>query len=1021
MKSQTLDNFEDLSGWTTLASGQAQMDISREAGPGGTTAMRLDFDFQGSGGFVVARKAFTLPLPEAYAFTVMLRGEAPRNKFEFKLVDPSSHNVWRYQEEAFDFAADWQPLKIRSSQIDFAWGPAGGGVMSQVGAIELVIAAGPGGKGSVWIADLGFEDHSFTATPKVQASSALPDNEPRCAVDGFKATHWLSAPDDATPWLLLDFQEDREFGGLVIQWAATAQAFQVEISSDSLIWSTLHRAEQAAGERSYVYLPQCSARYVRLRTAAGIVDIAVKPYDFSRSLNAFFQNVAQSGPRGFYPKYWFNEQTYWTPIGVPKGTTRAIINEEGLLEVDEGTFSLEPFVYLDGKLITWADTSPVQQLEQGCLPIPSSLWRMEGLTLSTTAYASDSTGKAVLYVRYRLENTSAHPLQPSFFAAIRPFQVTPPWQAYKNLGGASPTKTLAYHDHAVWVNDSRAVIPLSQPNRCGVVAFEQGAITEYLKTGVLPPQSQISDNFGYASGALSYDLELAPGVVRDIYLAIPFGSTDAAQVAQIKTTCGAEQFAQAVQDWQKLLAVLDIHLPPAAQVGFAACKTAAAHILINRDGPAIQPGPRRYTRSWIRDAALMAAALLRLSCNRAAQDFVRWYAPYMDSKGFVPCCVDSSGPDWLAEYDSQGEFVFAVMECFRFVGDSAFLREMWPAVLKAIDFMEGLRKQRLTAEYQKSACYGLLPESVSHEGYLAHPVHAYWDDFWALRGLKDAVNMAQVLDDQPQATRLAALRDDFRLTLAASIATTMAIRNIDFLPGSVEWADFDPTATANAIALLYDELPQLLPPAAVERTFAKYLSNFRLRCRDEIPWINYSAYEVRIIGALVRLGQRQGALELLEFLLSDRRPLAWNQWPEITWRDVKTPGHMGDLPHSWIGAEYMLSFLSLFAFEQEVEQALVIAAGINAAWLADGFEICVKNLPTYYGKLSYTLRQDGANSLCLNLSGEFTPSLRSIMVKPPLPRPLMQVEANGSPIGSFDQDSATLDVRLFPVTLVMTY
>uniref|UniRef100_UPI0012E19FB2 hypothetical protein n=1 Tax=Methylogaea oryzae TaxID=1295382 RepID=UPI0012E19FB2 len=91
-------------------------------------------------------------MPEAYAFTFRLRGAAPPNKFEFKLVDPGGHNVWRYQQEGFDFACDWRALKIRSSQIDFAWGPAGSGPAQRIGAIEIVIAAPPGGKGSVWLA-----------------------------------------------------------------------------------------------------------------------------------------------------------------------------------------------------------------------------------------------------------------------------------------------------------------------------------------------------------------------------------------------------------------------------------------------------------------------------------------------------------------------------------------------------------------------------------------------------------------------------------------------------------------------------------------------------------------------------------------------------------------------------------------------------------------------------------------------------------------------------------------------------
>jgi hypothetical protein len=94
--------------------------------------------------------------------------------------------------------------------------------------------------------------------------------------------------------------------------------------------------------------------------------------------------------------------------------------------------------------------------------------------------------------------------------------------------------------------------------------------------------------------------------------------------------------------------------------------------------------------------------------------------------------VDSEGTEWLPEFDAYGEFIYAVMEHYRFTGDKGFLEEMWPASAKALAFMEGLRSRRLTAEYrrpEKRACYGLLPESMSHEGYMAHPVHAYWDDF----------------------------------------------------------------------------------------------------------------------------------------------------------------------------------------------------------------------------------------------------------------------------------------------------
>ena len=313
----------------------------------------------------------------------------------------------------------------------------------------------------------------------------------------------------------------------------------------------------------------------------------------------------------------------------------------------------------------------------------------------------------------------------------------------------------------------------------------------------------MNDAFGYASGALCFDLDLPPHAAQEVYLAIPFGTADPDQPAGPDVgLSGAEQFGIAVSQWEDKLGAFDIRLPPAASGVVETLKTAAAHILINRDGPALHPGPRRYSRSWIRDGALMGAALARVGLPTEGRDFIRWYAGFQAPDGNLPDCADRDGCEWLPEYDSWGELIFAVMDHYRFTGDRAFLAEMWPAVLKSVDYLESLRSRRLTPEYQtpeRRACYGLLPESMSHEGYMAHPVHAYWDDFWALRGFKDAAAMAEILGDGQQAKRIAALRDDFQETLYASLNLVIRERALEFVPGSVEFADFDPAATAIAI------------------------------------------------------------------------------------------------------------------------------------------------------------------------------------------------------------------------------
>jgi hypothetical protein len=1008
MLGELLDDFCDPSAWVPVASGQAHLDITSDRLETGD-ALRLDFDFRGGGGFVVARRAVTRDMPESFSFHFRIRGDAPLNKFEFKLCDPSGRNVWWFHRDPFPWPADWQEYRIDRSQIEFAWGPRWGEELTRIGALELVIAAGEGGAGTVWLADLRLQDHSKLPLPRVQASGSLPGCPPSAVVMPEAGRPWHSDPADPHPWISLDFGEEREYGGIVVDWlpGRLPLGFQVEVAGSGEDWSTVYQAPSAGARASHVYLPACRSRRLRLRIAAGvggvgIRKITVKSFEYSRSLHQFFQQVARAGLRGHYPRYWLGEQSYWSPVGTPAGPARGLLNEEGMAEIAPGGFSVEPFLWLDGTLLSWNEGSRELSLERGYLPIPSVKRQTRGLRLTTTLFADRVDGCDGLYLRYRVENLGAEPLRPSLFTALRPFQVTPPWQAFNRLGGASPIETIDCRDGTVKVNGDIRVIALQQPDGCGAAAFAQGNIAEFLAEGRLPRGRSLADPFGHGSAALRFDLELAPGGCRDFYLLIPY---DADAEPAAAAADGPARFAAACGDWAARLNPLELTLPGDARPLFDTYRTALAHILIHRDGPALQPGPRRYTRSWVRDGAIMAAALLRNGCADAALDFVRWYAGFQRGDGLVPCCVDHGGPDWLIEYDSLGEWLFVIMECYRYTGDSDFLAEQWPGARRAVDCIERLCATRLTGEYRQPdrlACFGLLPESASHEGYLAHPVHAYWDDFWALRGLKDAVTMAENLGFAAEAARIGALRETLRGHVYASLQRVMAERGLDYLPGSVEWADCDPSATAVAVAPV-DELADL-PRQALERTFAIYLERFR-DCRSgKIDWPNYTAYEIRIIPALVRLGKRREALELVRFFIGDRRPLPWNQWPEISWRDPESPGHIGDVPHTWISAEYVLAFLALFAYDRDADQALVVGAGLPAEWL-QGDGISVRNLHTRYGMLDFSLRLDG-DFLEFRPGNRLTYPPGGILLQPPVP--FAYAEADGVRLDTADASGVRL-------------
>src|SRR5690606_17315454 len=131
----------------------------------------------------------------------------------------------------------------------------------------------------------------------------------------------------------------------------------------------------------------------------------------------------------------------------------------------------------------------------------------------------------------------------------------------------------------------------------------------------------------------------------------------------------------------------------------------------------------------------------------------------------APCCVDRRGADPVPENDSNGEFLFLIDEIYRYTNDLALLQEMWPRVAKAVEYMDELRLSERTPDNmqgERAAFYGLMPASISHEGYAAKPMHSYWDNFWALAGYEAAVRIARALDRREEMHRYIAARDQFR-------------------------------------------------------------------------------------------------------------------------------------------------------------------------------------------------------------------------------------------------------------------
>ncbi|MCE1230214.1 MAG: discoidin domain-containing protein [Firmicutes bacterium] len=1026
---RALDTFEDLASWKPLPSEGVRLELGSTPGRQGQ-ALRMHLDFRGGAGYAAMRRSLSMDLPGNYEIAFWLRGHCPPNHLEFKLVDPSGENVWWVRRPDFQFSSRWTRMVFKKRHVTFAWGPKGGGELSRIGALELAVTAGQGGKGTVDIEGLEFRelplpDNELDLT-QVGVSSS--DSAPPLALGPTGALAWRTRQNES--WLQLDFHKTREFGGLTLAW--DPQHFPVEYdllgSEDGQQWTLLRAIRQGGGGLRLLPLPEAEARFLRLRIlrthqgqGVALHRLKVEPLAFSTSPNAFFETLAKAAPRGDYPRAYLGEQTYWTVVGLDGGAETGLLSEEGAVEPGQGRCAIEPFLYESasphgqGKLIRWSDVALRTSLEEGYLPMPSVTWTAGDLSLQITAFASGPPSAPVMRVRYRITQTGARPWKGALFLAVRPFQVNPPVQFLGTPGGVSSIHQLRFESQVLAVNGQPMLSCAPSPQAFGAKAFERGDLLDDLHQGNVPSQHSLEDPLGYGSGALRYDVALGPGATKDVFVDLPMkpGSTPERLVSG--SLAWEADFKATAQSWREKLNRVAFQLPDASVAN--TLRTCLAHILISRNGPALQPGTRAYRRSWMRDGALMGTALLQLGHPEPVQAFLDWYAPYLFPSGKVPCVVDARGADPVPENDSHGQFIYLAAEYDRFMGDESLRHRLWPRVQQAWTYLDQLTAQRQTEAYRegsKRVFYGLVPESISHEGYAAKPMHSYWDNIFALRGFKDAAFLAQRTGHTELLPQYSAKVESFRRDLLASIARCREDHGIAYLPGCAELGDFDATSTTASL-LPGGELDHL-PRQAVEATFERFYRFFTKRLADPSAEKAYTPYETRIIGSMVQLGWTDRAHELLAFYMRDRRPLPWNQWPEVVFSHPRAQGFQGDLPHAWVGSDFIRSMVALFAFERETSRAWVLGAGLSEAWLRAPGGVAVKGLRLPGGQLDVRASAEDGR-VCYELGGTLESPPGGFIVRWPLKGRCTRALLNGTPI-SLNAAQEVVVTRL-PATVIM--
>lgn len=948
----------------------------------GENTVKLGYNFSKGSGYGGIQKQFDVDLPDNYEISFYLKAKSPRNTLEFKLIDSTGNNVWWVNKKNFEFPAEWSKISIKKRNISFAWGPAGGGMPKHIAKIEIIVTASTGGKGEVYLRNLTLSKIPEADTNITNPNIAASQNSFLTYSGKLDELKWESGSNAS---LIFGFNNVKDISGILLNWDKSCYPdyFSISTSNDSMNWQSIDSKYRGKPGTSVVQFKDNEAKYYKVTVEKPQKDkfilsgIQFMPSSFADNYNNLFYKLSEVSIQGMFPKYFSKKQAYWNVCGALYNNDEMLINTEGQVETNKQSFSLEPFVKVNEQVYSWANSELSQSLQDNYIPISSVVRKTKSFSLKISCLASNLKENN-RYIIYELKNMQDAPLTGDLYIAIRPFQVNPPWQNLNFDGGFAPIKSIRRAVNNVVVNACNYIQSYPKSNSMYISHIDEGEIAECIYNNNLKIRENAEDKNGLLSAALKFSFILKPGGKKQYYIRI----SDSPINNYLTGTEVKDNYKYTYDTWKEKLNKIEITFPKGKEKVLNTLKSNLAYILINMDSCKIQPGSRSYERSWIRDGSLTSDALLKFGMFDIVKNYLNWYSKYIYENGKVPCVVDRRGPDPVNENDSNGEFIFAILQYYYFTQDIDFLKDKFPLIVKAVDYLNYMINQRSTDYYKGGndslqSLYGMMPESISHEGYSAKPMHSYWDDFFTIRGLKDAVTIADMLGEKEYSTKFSVIRDTFSKNLYNSINKTIKRTNINYIPGCADMGDFD--ATSTAISLFPAQERKNLPQPYLDSTFSIYYSYFKERKNNLNNWVNYTPYEVRLINTFTLLNKPDIANELLDYFLKDQRPENWNHWAEVVWRNRDTNIFLGDMPHTWVGSDYINSIRNMLVFEEENNSSLSLFKGITSSWFAGNDTLSVKNMPTYYGNITFSVIKENGKAQ-IQISGDLKLPENGILV-----------------------------------------
>lgn len=372
----------------------------------------------------------------------------------------------------------------------------------------------------------------------------------------------------------------------------------------------------------------------------------------------------------------------------------------------------------------------------------------------------------------------------------------------------------------------------------------------------------------------------------------------------------------------------------------------------------VKPGASTYDAFWYRDAAYMIAALDSAGQSEEAEKSLRlfWQTGLPGTFGSYEQQESGLWQSPLDQSDAQGQVLWALVNHAQLSGNTDWLRIVYPKIRKGAGWIRNVTTQMRyrTENGNRPIYYGLLPAA---EGEAIGQGYIYYHDFWAVLGLRMAIEAALGVNEENDVKWMTDTYNTFRDDLSASVKLAFdRIGGGKYIPAT----PFHPVSQLD----IWGSIAALYPTrflGAHDPMISRTLDMMREHSQEgEYTYFNRKKLWTYITVDWAMCYLLRDDIEMF-FRLFDgyvAHASPTNGWTEEIFLDTRQG--TGDMPHGWAAAQFVhLLRNSLVCEDSDV---LHLCWGAREDWLNNG--ITVQRAPTRFGVVSFKLRKSG-DSLAL--------------------------------------------------------